>query len=229
VVDLNGNTHAPTYLRRAKGLVKTGRARWAEGDNVICLTGSPAEEGEQSSPLQYKEDFIMDRYDNDGFKIVDGVRVETEAEVKAETIVSGDPDLTVGYLLAQIEAIRKDTGYILSSVGELRQMETGHHSEPYSPGDIAGKAKAEAFAQIVRHREETNQKMLLFYENLLYGLTKLKPAEEKASKPTSHMPTQNIAEVMKGVKELVEAVDQDSEMGRVIGEAVSDMLRGLYK
>ncbi len=40
VTDEQGNTYQPTYLRRAKGLVKHGRARWMD-DNHICLTCPP--------------------------------------------------------------------------------------------------------------------------------------------------------------------------------------------
>lgn len=36
VIDENGNSLEPTYLKRAKGLVKNGRARWI-GDKSICI------------------------------------------------------------------------------------------------------------------------------------------------------------------------------------------------
>lgn len=40
VSDEQGNTYEPTYFRRAKGLVKHGRARWM-GENHICLSCPP--------------------------------------------------------------------------------------------------------------------------------------------------------------------------------------------
>lgn len=41
VVDANGNTYEPTWPKRAKGLVKHGRARFV-GDSTICLSAPPA-------------------------------------------------------------------------------------------------------------------------------------------------------------------------------------------
>jgi hypothetical protein len=40
VTDNQGNAYEPTYLRRAKGLVKSGRARWVDEEH-ICLTCPP--------------------------------------------------------------------------------------------------------------------------------------------------------------------------------------------
>ncbi len=47
VTDEQGNNYLPTYLRRAKGLVKHGRARWMD-DNRICLTCPPEQISEIS-------------------------------------------------------------------------------------------------------------------------------------------------------------------------------------
>ena len=40
----DGRSLTPTYLRRAKQLVKTGRARWVD-DEAICLLETPQREG----------------------------------------------------------------------------------------------------------------------------------------------------------------------------------------
>lgn len=40
VIDLQGNVYEPTYPKRAKGLVKKGRARFVD-ENTICLTCPP--------------------------------------------------------------------------------------------------------------------------------------------------------------------------------------------
>ena len=50
VVDENGNEYEATYLKRAKGLVKSGRARFIS-DNKICM---------QCPPTTQTEDSIMD-------------------------------------------------------------------------------------------------------------------------------------------------------------------------
>ena len=45
-------------------------------------------------------------------------------------------------------------------------MGDGENGAPGSPGNIQGQAKAQAFADIVRCRETTNQKMLSLYEKM---------------------------------------------------------------
>ncbi|WP_295214129.1 hypothetical protein [Ruminococcus sp.] len=45
VMDLQGNVYEPTYPKRAKGLVKKGRARFVD-ENTICLTCLPGEREE---------------------------------------------------------------------------------------------------------------------------------------------------------------------------------------
>ena len=45
-------------------------------------------------------------------------------------------------------------------------MGDGESGAPGSPGNIQGQAKAQAFADIVRCRETTNQKMLSLYEKM---------------------------------------------------------------
>lgn len=45
VIDLQGNVYEPTYPKRAKGLVKKGRARFVD-ENTICLTCPPSEREE---------------------------------------------------------------------------------------------------------------------------------------------------------------------------------------
>jgi hypothetical protein len=175
----------------------------------------------------------MDRYDNDGFKIADGVRADDSAaeagDGSAAAAKDGEPELTVSYILKQIELIRTDTVYLVDTVRELGRMETGGFQPAmHGPIDAAGKAKAESFAQIVMHREGTNQKMLLFYENLLYGLTKLRP-DDRHKPPTPTALPVPLTDVLKGVNELVKNVDNDSEMGIKIGEAVAEMLRNLHK
>ena len=93
VVDEQGNEYEATWPRRARGLVKNGRARFLS-ENKICL----------------------------------------------------------------------------ACPQNLSKMGDGDSGHQYSPGNIAGKAKAEAFAEIVRCRETTNQQILRFYETVYNDL-----------------------------------------------------------
>ena len=141
VVDLQGNYHAPTYKRRAKGLVKSGRARWSD-EYKICLLDSPAH--------LFEEDNTMDRYDNDGNVVGTGKK---------------DAQMTVAYILQQMETIRDDNKHILEAIIRVSDI------QPYEPNDsgavdVASQAKAHAIADIVKSREKTNQKMLDMYEKV---------------------------------------------------------------
>ncbi len=64
VVDEAGNVHEPTWPKRAKGLVKNGRARFVD-ENKICLTCPPdkTEETHMSSTNIFGEITVMDILD----------------------------------------------------------------------------------------------------------------------------------------------------------------------
>ena len=62
VVDSQGKKYGTTYLKRAKGLIKQGRARFA-APNMLCLA---------CPPNQNLEDYIMSE------QTIDNITVETE-------------------------------------------------------------------------------------------------------------------------------------------------------
>ena len=98
VVDEQGNEYEATYPKRAKGLVKSGRARFVD-ENKICLACPPNE---------YLEDKKM---------------TENTVEVKmAEEPAS--KILSIDYILAQIEKIVENTAYIESALGSLASVES---------------------------------------------------------------------------------------------------------
>lgn len=81
-------------------------------------------------------------------------------ERKAESIYN------IEYILSQIAKIQEQTEYLNDALEKLSQMGDGESGAPGSPGNIQGQAKAQAFADIVRCRETTNQKMLSLYEKM---------------------------------------------------------------
>ena len=98
VVDEQGNEYEATYPKRAKGLVKSGRARFVD-ENKICLACPPNE---------YLEDKKM---------------TENTVEVKkAEEPAS--KILSIDYVLAQIEKIVENTAYIEAALGSLASVES---------------------------------------------------------------------------------------------------------
>lgn len=128
VVDEQGNEYEATYPKRAKGLVKNGRARFLS-ENKICLACPP-----------------------------DNILEDTEMTDNNEQKID------LSYIFKQIAAIQEQTDYLFEALQKLAQMTDGDSGESYSPGNLQGQAKANAFGDIVRCRETTNQQLLRFYE-----------------------------------------------------------------
>lgn len=72
----------------------------------------------------------------------------------------------LSWLLQQISAIQSDTGYLHETIQQLSQMGDGDSGDCGAPGNLLGKAKAEALGDIVRCRETTNQQLLRLYEKM---------------------------------------------------------------
>ena len=92
VVDELGNEYEATYPKRAKGLVKSGRARFID-DNTICLACPPHIELE-----------------------------ETTMSSTTKTTTKPKDKLTINYVLNQIEQIVKDNEYIHNALEQLALM-----------------------------------------------------------------------------------------------------------
>lgn len=144
VVDEQGNQYEATYPKRAKGLVKNGRARFID-ENVICLACPPKEELEDKHMLENKSMNTVD--------------------TQEENVVP--EKLPISYCLRQLERLQNQVDYINNAIKELGQIpSTGGAGESYSPGDVVGVEKAKALSDIVRCRETTNQKLITFYEKM---------------------------------------------------------------
>ena len=94
VVDEQGNYYEATYPKRAKGLVKNGRARFID-DNTICLACPP---------------YNME--DNNMSNNKENATIETKSTEK----------LTMDYILEQIENIASDTEYLKSALNEIGKL-----------------------------------------------------------------------------------------------------------
>ena len=96
VVDEQGNQYEATYPKRAKGLVKNGRARFVD-ENTICLACPPNMELEDKEMSEY----TMDSANNVPAENGHGKVMEAVANllnVKAEQ--QSSDKLTMGYVLA---------------------------------------------------------------------------------------------------------------------------------
>ncbi len=148
VVDEQGREYEATYPKRAKGLVKNGRARFVD-ENKICLACPP-----------------------------NTLNFETEDIKMSENIENQEAKVTysVEYILTKIAEIQSETAYLNEALAKLSTMSDGDSGDPGSPGNILGAEKAKSFGDIVRCRETTNQQMLKMYEKMLDNLTVSKQA-----------------------------------------------------
>ena len=97
VVDEQGNYYEATYPKRAKGLVKNGKARFID-ENTICLACPPC-----------------DMEDNNMSKNTENMAMETKPTEK----------LTMDYVLEQIEKIATEREYLHDAISELSKTNSG--------------------------------------------------------------------------------------------------------
>lgn len=136
VVDENGTVFEPTWLKRANGLVKKGRARWLD-ERTICL----------ACPPEQMEDNEMEN----------SKQTEAVTERIAGTEDTRLGSLTIGSLLDRMDAIRKE---MLLMKELLSTMESISNQ---GGEDDAGHI-AEATSQAFIARETTCQQQLRFLE-----------------------------------------------------------------
>lgn len=149
VVDEQGNEYEATWPKRARGLVKNGRARFLS-ENKICLACPPN----------------RDLEDN-GMTDIGMNNMETAENVAATLEEAVD----LAYIFKQIKAIQDQTAYLNNAIDGLTQMTDGDSGDCGSPGNIQGQAKAQALGDVVRCRETTNQQLLNFYITVYNDMT----------------------------------------------------------
>lgn len=146
VVDSSGKIIGRTYEKRAKGLVKKGRARFTDENRITLLPSEDAHE--------YIE--------TEGYKM--------DERINTENISEENGQYTIESVMQCMKKILDDTQYIKNAIYNVTEIPSGDAGDCGSPGDIAGKAKAEAISTIVRERENTNQKLIDFYNKVYNDL-----------------------------------------------------------
>ena len=175
VVDSSGKIIGRTYEKRAKGLVKKGRARFTDENRITLLPSEDAHE--------YTE--------TEGYKMDE--RINTE---NIENISEENSQYTIESVMQCMKKILDDTQYIKDAIFNVTEIPSGDAGDCGSPGDIAGKAKAEAISTIVRERENTNQKLIDFY-NKVYN--DLKAQQFSASDVDKKIQLLNTLSAMPGI------------------------------
>lgn len=138
VVDSQGKKYGTTYLKRAKGLVKQGRARFLT-QNMLCLA---------CPPNQNLEDYTMSE------QTIDNIAVEAKTNTAEDSMA--EDKYSMEYCLTQIEHIAHQTEYLNEIISELRQLDS----------DSSNEQKSITLSDVVKHRETTNQQLLKFYDKM---------------------------------------------------------------
>ena len=179
VVDEQGNEYEATYPKRAKGLVKHGRARFVS-ENKICLACPPntiLEDTVMSNKstvdsLDMSKEINRVLQENPHADAAEMIRqrVAKDADVTSETEVnSAAPVLSMDYVLTRIDKIINDTAYLHEAIATVGKMEAAQ------PGiDGCDTSRGDAIKTIVVSRETTNQQTLKLLEKMYDDL---KPKE----------------------------------------------------
>lgn len=175
VVDSSGKIIGRTYEKRAKGLVKKGRARFTDENRITLLPSEDAHEYIETEGNKMDE------------------RINTE---NIENISEENSQYTIESVMQCMKKILDDTQYIKDAIFNVTEIPSGDAGDCGSPGDIAGKAKAEAISTIVREREDTNQKLIDFY-NKVYN--DLKAQQFSASDVEKKIQLLNTLSTMPGI------------------------------
>ena len=165
VVDENGNKYEATYPKRAKGLVKNGRARFIN-ENTICMLCPPKIKLEDNYMSENKK---IDSVNNTNIPNNSGTPEEV-ADAMSNSLTStseqqSSEKLTMDYLLGKLEEISLGQSFVTDAISELGKMKSG------GPGDVGTQEQAKAVGEIIKAREMTNQKLIALYEKMYDDLT----------------------------------------------------------
>lgn len=149
VVDEAGIRYEATWERRARGLVKNGRARFID-ENTICLACPPNKQNIISEDMK-----------------MTNIEKVNETNLTAETTTAKESASTekysLEYALEQIERIANDVSVIMKALDTISTVD----NEPTLEKGGSADELAKAVAEVVRCRETTNQKLIAFYEKMV--------------------------------------------------------------
>lgn len=158
VVDESGNEYGATWPKRARGLVKSGRARFID-ENRICLACPP-------NINEITEDIKMS--ENKKIEAAEAVENTEIAEATENTATK----YTIDYVLEQIaklqQQITESSYYSLHRLSDAVYSIYGNDSES-DGSDESEESRNDSVScvcEIFRYREVTLQKMLAFYEKM---------------------------------------------------------------
>ena len=182
VVDEQGNEYEATYPKRAKGLVKNGRARFVS-ENKICLACPPNTILEDTimsnnstvDDMGMNEEINRVLQENPQADVGEIIRQKVAKGAAAEIMPEAEgnspvPILSMDYVLTRMDKIINDTAYLHEAITAVGNMEA---AEPGVNGSC-DTSRGEAIKAIVVSREMTNRQTLKLLEKMYDDL---KPKE----------------------------------------------------
>ena len=198
VVDENGTVFESTWLKRANGLVKKGRARWLD-DRTICL----------ACPPEKTEDHKMEN-----MKQTDAVTEQiTESAKQPDARLGG---LTIDKLLDRMDAIRKE---MIGMQGLLSTMENIANQAGEDDGGHIAAATSDAFVA----RETTCQQQLRFMERIYNDHFSVPSEEAKTARVRMILDSMN--DVIPSLDYSDDNGDGSVEALKVLKDMYSDLLK----
>ena len=211
VVDEQGNEYEATYPKRAKGLVKKGRARFIE-ENKICLACPPNEYLEdkdmENTNIKSGVEFAREQIEK-LVAVLEKPNIAGDSNVfcnpqlfseatamisdyleKAQKVLETPNEPTMQYVLSRIDRILQDTEHIHNAINSIKEMPVND-----SPmGGSGDSSKADAIGNTVQSRETTNQQLIKFLEKMYDDL--------KVKNQPQDMATDKLHQMMDLLKEI---------------------------
>ena len=227
VVDELGNEYEATYPKRAKGLVKNGRARFIE-ENKICLACPPHIELEDTIMSENKNvnANVPKEVTKAKNQVVENKSVEQLiAEAKEQHLieerfaqrlmdaVTVQNPMTMEYVLGKIEEIANNQSIFSAAIEEIGKIRSG------GPGDIGTQEQTKSIADVIKARETTNQRLIAFYEKMYDDL-----------KPKNDVPSERMQVINSLINTLGDGmtpIESKEALENILGVALQDLTRNI--
>ena len=213
VVDEQGNEYEATYPKRAKGLVKNGRARFID-ENTICLACPPNIELEDKIMSENKK---VDSINNNNIPNNSATPKEVSESMakllNSTTEQQCSEKLTMDYLLGKLEEISLGQAFLTDAISELGKMKSG------GPGDVGTQEQAKAIGEIIKAREATNQKLIALYEKMYDDL--------KPDKKINNERVAVIGTLIETLGEGLTPVESKEALTEILGIALQDLTKNI--
>lgn len=173
VIDEQGNYYEATYPRRAKGLVKKGRARFVD-EKTICLACPPNENLEDSIMEKNRENIavtenqeasltnITTQKQSDKLnecELLEHIECARQFEHTGQTPTACE-------LLERIDALHRDMNYLQAVLTQIADIQEEFPKEFPNALEVKIVTKAEAMRDSIMARETTIQKFIALYEKM---------------------------------------------------------------